>query len=267
MSIASCRPSLSDRVASMTEDDPTHPTVRVVAEASSRRRKSRRQPRSSQAVLVLSEDRQMPYTISLDAIVRAVKDVSDGPTCVPTSARAALLLEFPTEPPNILVALRSVGSVAQAAVRSRTRFRPWVALGPMDDRSLTEVIKELRRAIRSAAMTSGGPKVILVQDVLPLWAIEADRGIMARLSAVLAPLASLDSPRQSALVQTLHAYLDNDLSDAATARHLGIHRHTLEYRIRKIEASLGLSLARASDRFLLEAALYARRLSSRGPGA
>ena len=62
------------------------------------------------------------------------------------------------------------------------------------------------------------------------------------------------------LVRTLEAYLESGSSVAATARALYLHRNTVHYRLRKVEARTGLDLDRMEHRMLFELGLLARRL-------
>jgi carbohydrate diacid regulator len=66
------------------------------------------------------------------------------------------------------------------------------------------------------------------------------------------PLARIARERSGAgLLRTLQAWFACDESSAATAAALAIHRNTLDYRLRRIEAVTGLDLARSEDRLLL----------------
>ncbi|WP_323141418.1 sugar diacid recognition domain-containing protein [Massilia phyllosphaerae] len=66
------------------------------------------------------------------------------------------------------------------------------------------------------------------------------------------PLALLGHERSGAgLLHTLQTWFACDESAAATAAALDIHRNTLDYRLRRIEALTGLALARSEDRLLL----------------
>jgi carbohydrate diacid regulator len=66
------------------------------------------------------------------------------------------------------------------------------------------------------------------------------------------PLALLGRERSGAgLLHTLQTWFACDESAAATAAALAIHRNTLDYRLRRIEALTGLALARSEDRLLL----------------
>lgn len=54
---------------------------------------------------------------------------------------------------------------------------------------------------------------------------------------------------------TLAAWFTADCQPDRAARQLGVHRNTLDYRLRRVAAATGLDLARMSDRLLLFAAL------------
>ena len=62
--------------------------------------------------------------------------------------------------------------------------------------------------------------------------------------------------RSTVLRDTLTAWFTADCQFERAASLLGIHRNTLDYRLRQIGTSTGLDLARINDRLLLYAALY-----------
>jgi len=66
------------------------------------------------------------------------------------------------------------------------------------------------------------------------------------------PIARLDGDKSRAMLRaTLDAWFARDENSAATAASLGIHRNTLDYRLRRIGELTGLDLARSEDRLLL----------------
>jgi purine catabolism regulator len=67
---------------------------------------------------------------------------------------------------------------------------------------------------------------------------------MRVVADVLGPLAEDD---QESLRSSLFALLEHDLNWQATADDLGIHRQTLAYRLRRVEALTGRSVRRVSD--------------------
>jgi purine catabolism regulator len=100
--------------------------------------------------------------------------------------------------------------------------------------------------------------------VTPFGAV-ARSGVLSALSgeartlarAELAPLTDHDAAEGTQLVQTLQAWLDNDCSHEASARALGVHRHTVRTRLALIERVLGSDLSSFATRAELWAALRA----------
>ncbi len=88
-----------------------------------------------------------------------------------------------------------------------------------------------------------------------LSALSGDARALA--AAELAPLIEHDSAHGTHLVETPQAWLDNDCSHEATARALGVHRHTVRTRLALVERELGRDLAAFATRAELWAALHA----------
>ncbi|MGO4889255.1 PucR family transcriptional regulator [Anaerobacillus sp. MEB173] len=65
-------------------------------------------------------------------------------------------------------------------------------------------------------------------------------------------LIEYDKQKNSNLIETIIAYNENQGKISQTARSLHLHRHTLLYRLRKIEGITNLSIIDPEDRFLLE---------------
>lgn len=90
-------------------------------------------------------------------------------------------------------------------------------------------------------------------------------GVLSALSAEarplaeaeLAPLRDHDAAQGTHLVETLRAWLDNDCSHEASARALGVHRHTVRTRLATAERLLGADLGTFAARAQLWAALHA----------
>ncbi|TSB48296.1 PucR family transcriptional regulator [Alkalicoccobacillus porphyridii] len=70
--------------------------------------------------------------------------------------------------------------------------------------------------------------------------------------SVITPLYKYDQQRNMDLIHTFTTYHRNQSKVSLTARVLHLHRQSLLYRLRKIEALTGLSLANPDDVFLLE---------------
>lgn len=78
--------------------------------------------------------------------------------------------------------------------------------------------------------------------------------------AVLGPLLEHDEARSSELVRSTRAFIESGGRWEQGADVLGIHRHTLRYRVRKAEDLLGRDLSRAEDRLEVWLALKAAEI-------
>jgi purine catabolism regulator len=142
----------------------------------------------------------------------------------------------------------------------------WICVGGFlsEARGVRQSQLEAEKAIRLGRILFAEPRVVLYEDVLGLAAIEADRWTLARLASILEPVVGHDARRKNKpLMETLEAFFEAELSARAAARRLGIHRHTLDYRMRQIERLLGRSVRKAPDRLLVEMALLAGRITSK----
>ena len=99
---------------------------------------------------------------------------------------------------------------------------------------------------------------VYYEDVVPLALIlggpAEDRE--AFVQAQLGPL--LTDPMAEDLLKSLQTFYSSGQSIAAAARALFVHRHTLEYRLQRIETLLQRDLKGPQDRLLLELALAIR---------
>ncbi|WNM30567.1 PucR family transcriptional regulator [Streptomyces sp. Li-HN-5-11] len=91
-------------------------------------------------------------------------------------------------------------------------------------------------------------------SVLPLL---ADDAVRAFADGLLRPLYEHDATGRGDLVASLRAWLSRHGQWDAAAADLGVHRHTLRYRMRRVEEILGRSLDDADVRMELWLALKA----------
>ena len=80
--------------------------------------------------------------------------------------------------------------------------------------------------------------------------------------SVLAPLDGYDRAHGADLLPSLKAFLERNARWETAAKDLYVHRHTLRYRMRKVEELTGRSLASARDRTEFFLAIRARDLLS-----
>jgi len=110
--------------------------------------------------------------------------------------------------------------------------------------------RQARRAPASGQANEGALQFSYYDLALPVLLSRLDAGWQAE--QLRQPMARLARDRSSAaLRRTLDAWFEHDGAAAQTAAALHIHRNTLDYRLRRIEALTGLLLARMEDRLLL----------------
>jgi len=86
--------------------------------------------------------------------------------------------------------------------------------------------------------------------------------LRAFADALLAPLDRYDGAQRGELVPSLEAFLQHNARWETAAAQLSVHRHTLRYRMRKVEELTGRDLASSLDRMEFWLALRARDLLS-----
>ena len=114
----------------------------------------------------------------------------------------------------------------------------------------------------AAAAARRGQRRIGWFDDLTLSAVLADEAVRSRVWTLARPaldaLVRDATPREADLVASLEAFLHHNGSWEATARALGVHRHTLRARISRVEELTGLSLDVAENRVMLLLGLMSR---------
>jgi purine catabolism regulator len=89
----------------------------------------------------------------------------------------------------------------------------------------------------------------------------ADPGALrAFADSMLAPLVAYDHEQSGDLIGSLQAFLHHNARWESAAAQLYVHRHTLRYRMRKVEELTGRDLASSFDRMEFWLALRARDL-------
>ena len=99
------------------------------------------------------------------------------------------------------------------------------------ERALAVALRRGRNLVEHGEVGAG--------SVLPLL---ADDAVRAFADGLLRPLREHDATSRGDLVASLHAWLSHHGQWDAAAADLGVHRHTLRYRMRRVEEILGRSL-------------------------
>ena len=82
----------------------------------------------------------------------------------------------------------------------------------------------------------------------------------------MAPLDDYDEQHAGELLPSLWAFLERNARWESAAKELTVHRHTLRYRMRKVEELTGRNLSSARDRMEFFLALRARAMLVPGDG-
>lgn len=123
---------------------------------------------------------------------------------------------------------------------------------------------EARCALEATALTNGSaPDVASYEDLGAfrlLLAVQDDEALRVYTESVLGPLEDGGGEYGDELLRSLEAFIEQNGQWEKAARQLYCHRHTLRYRIRRIEELTGRDLKSARDRIELWLALRAREL-------
>jgi len=86
--------------------------------------------------------------------------------------------------------------------------------------------------------------------------------LRAFADSLLAPLDSYDHDHGGELIPSLRSFLEHNARWETAAAELFVHRHTLRYRMRKVEELTGRKLSSSFDRMEFWLALRARELQA-----
>lgn len=198
---------------------------------------------------------------TLDELTRRLRrhGAAAGVQCTRRGTR--LLVLVPVGAPASLEPRALVSRVAEAADTSCS----WgIADGAFPLQELADGVERAERALRVGRALEGPGGVADAEALGPfllLHAIADDETARGSAAAVIAPIVEYDRDTSRGLLETLEVFLAENGNTSSAARRLFLNRHSLMYRLRKIEALTGRSLDRHDDRFLLELSLRLRRLA------
>ncbi|MEX2448643.1 MAG: PucR family transcriptional regulator [Solirubrobacterales bacterium] len=153
----------------------------------------------------------------------------------------------------VRVALTAAGAEVRAA-----------ASRPAPVGAVRRAFHEARCALEATSLANGdAPEVASHQDLgafTLLLALQDDDALRLYADSLLAPIEQMDGEYGGELLRSLEAFIEQNGQWERAARRLYCHRHTLRYRIRRIEELTGRDLGNAHDRIELWLALRAREL-------
>lgn len=157
--------------------------------------------------------------------------------------------------------------VAAAARRTLAGRRGGVRAAvsrPAPPEHLRHSFHEARCALEATALDNGeAPDVASWQDLgafTLLLSLQDDEALRLYCESVLGPIEDGDAEYGGELLRSLEAFIENNGQWERAAREVFCHRHTLRYRMRKVEELTGRDLGRAADRIEFWLALRAREL-------
>jgi PucR family transcriptional regulator, purine catabolism regulatory protein len=130
--------------------------------------------------------------------------------------------------------------------------------------ALRTAYHEARYALEAAAFSNGrGAEVASWRDLGAfqlLLSVQDDEALRLYCDSVLGPIQEGEGEYGGELLKSLEAFLEQNGQWEKAARELFCHRHTLRYRIRRVEQLTGRDLSTARDRIEFWLALKAREL-------
>ena len=151
----------------------------------------------------------------------------------------------------------------KALIKDRGAVRA-AASRPAPPESLRHSFHEARCALEATALNNGGtPEVASWRDLgafTLLLSIQDDEALKLYCDSVLGPIESGDEEYGGELLRSLEAFIEQNGQWEKAARQVYCHRHTLRYRMRKVEELTGRDLSRAHDRIEFWLAIRAREL-------
>ena len=96
-----------------------------------------------------------------------------------------------------------------------------------------------------------------------LLSLQDDEALRLFCDSILGPIEASEGPYGGELMRSLEAFIEENGQWERAARRLYCHRHTLRYRIRRVEELTGRNLSSARDRIEFWLALRGRQLVTR----
>jgi DNA-binding PucR family transcriptional regulator len=172
--------------------------------------------------------------------------------------------------------LLAFGERVAAAAETELRGHVRVGLGrtvPAVDarRSFHEArcaLEALALGVAGAADGNGSaatarPRVATYKDLGSfqlLLSLQDDEALRLFCDSILGPIEASEGPYGGELMRSLEAFIEENGQWERAARRLYCHRHTLRYRIRRVEELTGRNLGSARDRIEFWLALRGRQL-------
>jgi purine catabolism regulator len=157
-----------------------------------------------------------------------------------------------------------VAAKVRRELRSESTNVRAAASRPAPPENLRHSFHEARCALEATALANGNaPEVASWRDLgafTLLLSVQDDDALSLYCDSVLGPIEAGDEEYGGELLRSLEAFIEQNGQWERAAREVYCHRHTLRYRMRKVEELTGRDLSRAHDRIEFWLALRAREL-------
>lgn len=220
-------------------------------------------PARPRAVLLLESDPAAADVAAVDAAAQLAEQqrllgvlaAEPGVLCAPVSLRESVALLPVSAAADEGQRLRERAEALLARLRRDGHPPPRLALGGVfPGRAGLVRSYQSACALLRIGRRRGGALHCYADQTLAVLLAGLDEGWQAdELRRPLQRLAQHD--RDGLLQRTLAVWFAHDMKSAAAARALGVHRNTLDYRLRRLGELSGLDLARLDDCLLLYIAL------------
>ena len=218
--------------------------------------------RERAGVLVLSPPRGV-RSVTEEALARAVREEAGGGLVAPAGALLCALL--PTSGDDELFAL--AGRLLARVERETGTALPAGAGRCVAAGELRRGFHEARCALEARTLAANGdgpaPGLATYRDLGSfqlLLSLQDDDALRLFCDSILAPIEDSEGAYGGELMRSLEAFIECNGQWERAAKALFCHRHTLRYRIRRVEELTGRSLDSARDRIDFWLALRGREL-------
>jgi purine catabolism regulator len=212
------------------------------------------------AAVLVFDDHDGPPTAGAEAeLDRFLGDAGVGALVATRERLLCAVVDAPAELDPVALAARAREAVASNGGTLRAAASRSAPVG-----SLRRTFHEARCALEAAALANGSsPPVASYRDLGAfqlLLSLQDDHALRLYCDSVLGPLQDASGEYGDELIRSLEAFIEQNGQWERAARELYCHRHTLRYRIRRVEELTGRDLSSARDRIEFWLALRAREL-------
>jgi PucR family transcriptional regulator, purine catabolism regulatory protein len=198
-----------------------------------------------------------------DAEVGALVAIRERLLCAVVDARDGI--DPPTVAERARQALMAAGRPGDDSAGPAPELRAAVSR-PAAVGALRRSFHEARCALEAVALANGtAPPVASYRDLGAfqlLLSLQDDDALRLYCDSVLGPLEDASGEYGDELLRSLEAFIEQNGQWERAARELYCHRHTLRYRMRRVEELTGRDLSSARDRIEFWLALRAKELVS-----